>query len=629
MDATKVTPGVGTRAAVAELVPSSLDEATRTVEVVFATGHRVKRFSWDGPFFEELSLDPAHVRMGRLSSGRAPVLNSHNVYSPTAHVGVVERAWISNGEGRAVLRFARDDDESERVWNKVRQGILRSVSVGYSVHKAIQTEKGEGQPPVFRVVDWEPLEISPVAIPADPQSIIRSNPTHEGTRMTLPNEKTQHETPEEIRALERQRCGDITTLVRRAQLPETLAEQLINSGAALEAARAQVLEALVQRSEATPVNEYAPAHDYEIRGQRGAHGDFIEAASDALVMRAGITVKKPHAAAGDLHRTSVLEMARTALSRSGGKSAPELVGMRLIQRSMSTSDFPLLLENSIRKSIGAGYEEEPATFREWTSSDTVPDFRPVLRPVLSSVPELMPVSELGEYKSGPMSEAAATYRVSKYGVAIHLSWELLLNDDLGAWLRVQPGLGQVARRKEADLLYGLFAENGGAGPTMADGKALFHADHKNIAPVAGQLDATSLDSARLLLRRQTALGGGQLSAAPRFLICGPELEGAAERVLALGSRPQSAGLDSAQPTWVSSLVPIIENRLGGTAFYIASAPGKPVDGLVVARLAENEGGPYIEREDAFIRDATSWKCRHVVGVKALDFRSLVKVPITQ
>ncbi|WP_232293793.1 hypothetical protein [Stigmatella aurantiaca] len=104
-----------------------------------------------------------------------------------------------------------------------------------------------------------------------------------------------------------------------------------------------------------------------------------------------------------------------------------------------------------------------------------------------------------------------------------------------------------------------------------------------------------------------------------------------ERILALGSRPQSSGLDSAQPTWVSSLVPIIENRLDDTALYLASTPGNPVDGLVAARLAENEDGPYIEREDAFIRDATScsWKCRHVVGVKALDLQSLVKVPITQ
>lgn len=102
-----------------------------------------------------------------------------------------------------------------------------------------------------------------------------------------------------------------------------------------------------------------------------------------------------------------------------------------------------------------------------------------------------------------------------------------------------------------------------------------------------------------------------------------------ERILALGSRPQSSGLDSAQPTWVSSLVPIIENRLDDTALYLASTPGNLVDGLVAARLAENEDGPYIEREDAFIRDATSWKCRHVVGVKALDLRSLVKVPITQ
>src|SRR5262245_32113560 len=40
--------------------------------------------------------------------------------------------------------------------------------------------------------------------------------------------------------------------------------------------------------------------------------------------------------------------------------------------------------------------------------------------------------------------------------------------------------GQAARRKEADLVYALFTENGGAGRTMQDGVALFHVNHGNL-----------------------------------------------------------------------------------------------------------------------------------------------------
>jgi hypothetical protein len=48
----------------------------RTVQVVWTTGARVKRGYFE-PYYEELSLDPKHVRMDRLSSGNAPLLNTH------------------------------------------------------------------------------------------------------------------------------------------------------------------------------------------------------------------------------------------------------------------------------------------------------------------------------------------------------------------------------------------------------------------------------------------------------------------------------------------------------------------------------------------------------------------------
>jgi hypothetical protein len=56
--------------------PSTLNEAKRTVDLVWTTGAPVLRGYYDR-YFEELSLDPKHVRMGRLESGAAPLLNSH------------------------------------------------------------------------------------------------------------------------------------------------------------------------------------------------------------------------------------------------------------------------------------------------------------------------------------------------------------------------------------------------------------------------------------------------------------------------------------------------------------------------------------------------------------------------
>jgi hypothetical protein len=60
----------------ASLQPSSVNEDRRTVDVVWTTGARVLRGYYDR-FWEELSLDPAHVRMDRLNGG-APFLSDHD-----------------------------------------------------------------------------------------------------------------------------------------------------------------------------------------------------------------------------------------------------------------------------------------------------------------------------------------------------------------------------------------------------------------------------------------------------------------------------------------------------------------------------------------------------------------------
>jgi hypothetical protein len=231
---------------------------------------------------------------------------------------------------------------------------------------------------------------------------------------------------------------------------------------------------------------------------------------------------------------------------------------------------------------------------------------------------------MGEYKFGSFNEDSTSYRVFKYGKAVGLSWELLVNDRLGAFLRLQPALGQAARRKEADLVYALFAENSGAGPTMQDGTPLFDAAHKNITAAAA-LDVAGLGAARLLMRRQTALDGGHLGLTPRYLIVPPEMEGAAEVLLATTTRAIAAGTESDPQSWIRSLQPVVEPRLGANAFYLACSATQ-IDTMVLGLLDENMNGPVIEDEKEFIVDAYKMKVRHVAGAKALDWRGLVKVP---
>ena len=60
---------------------------------------------------------------------------------------------------------------------KILEGVIRNISVGYWIHKVVKTEGTDTKVARWDIVDWEPLEISAVPIPADPGSQIRSETT--------------------------------------------------------------------------------------------------------------------------------------------------------------------------------------------------------------------------------------------------------------------------------------------------------------------------------------------------------------------------------------------------------------------------------------------------------------------
>lgn len=88
-------------------------------------------------------------------------------------VGKIIRAWVENGRGLAEIEFDTDE-ESEKIYQKVKTGTLKGVSVGYgvSVWEDVaankQSSDGRFKGEVSIAKRWEVYEISIVSIPADP-----------------------------------------------------------------------------------------------------------------------------------------------------------------------------------------------------------------------------------------------------------------------------------------------------------------------------------------------------------------------------------------------------------------------------------------------------------------------------
>ena len=138
---------------------SYIDEKTRRVRIGVSSESEVERSFG----LEVLSHKAEDVDMSFMASGTAPLLNNHNM---DEQIGVVEEYKLDEAAKRtvAVVRFGKSALARE-VFDDVKDGIKRNISVGYKVNKLEQSSNDKiGDH--YRA-SWTPMEASVVSIPAD------------------------------------------------------------------------------------------------------------------------------------------------------------------------------------------------------------------------------------------------------------------------------------------------------------------------------------------------------------------------------------------------------------------------------------------------------------------------------
>ena len=128
-------------------------EQADTLEFSFSSEEPVKRYFGD----EVLDHSDESVDLARLNSGVAPLLFNHD---PSLVLGVVQRAWLHDRKGRAQIRWA-ENPKAQEVRADVENGILKGISVGYTINQAKQEDEKT------RPISWTPHELSVVSNPGD------------------------------------------------------------------------------------------------------------------------------------------------------------------------------------------------------------------------------------------------------------------------------------------------------------------------------------------------------------------------------------------------------------------------------------------------------------------------------
>lgn len=354
---------------------------------------------------------------------------------------------------------------------------------------------------------------------------------------------------------------------------------------------------------------------------------FRAAASEAILFRAGIEKDaKVRAEIGQnpFRGSRLTDIARASLERAGikteGMSQLQLVGAAFTQ---GTSDFPVLLENTMHKALQGAYGATPLTWNRFCATGSVSDFRAHNRYRVGSLSNLESVNELGEFRNKTIPDGEkSSVQVDTKGNIINLSRQAIINDDLGAFIGLSASLGRAAARTIEAAVYSLLAENSGLGPTMADGYTLFHANHSNISTAAA-LSMAAIDADRVAMALQMDVGGNDyLDLRPDVLLVPIALGGTARTINAAVYDPDTAN-KLQKPNMVNGLFSDIvdSQRISGTRRYVFASPSlAPV--IEVSFLDGNQT-PYLEMKDGFDVDGAAWKVRLDFGVSAIDYRGAV------
>lgn len=722
--------------------PATINEATRSVQVVASTEAPAVVFDWDSwrPVTEVLLMSGCQMP----ATGQVPLLDSHSRYSVSDVIGSFRAMRIEPGaEGMQLVGEAvfSGTDDGDKPWRKMCEGHLTDVSVGYDVIaytdiKAGETASFDGRQfegPLRVSTQWRIFELSPCPIGADENAKFRAEPRNHqhkpapqaGTERKMPKReaapqgqepkeesksllrkllrKLRGETDEEQKAREdleqeeaqKSKRGDgetatdlddpellalvaeleealegagegegrsdpeadpddkegqrkaaragVRDLVRRAAgdpvaraalaaraergritgiqamcrahgLDATQEKQLIDSGVTLTSAKAQVYDMLHTRSSSGP--------GFAVSTGQTEKDKARAAIQDALYLRAGHKVEKPAPGAEELRGFSLREMAREMVVRSGGDTRGDI--RAIVGRALTTTDLPILLVETSRRTLMDAYEAAPETWREFAATGTATDFKDSKAVGFEGDVEMQKVPEYGEYSDGRLAENAETYRVETFGRKLVVSRQAIINDDLGALTQVPRLYGEACARLCGDVAYGALLGN----VLMGDKKPLFHASHRNLyAGKGGVPTVANLGAVVTGMKRQKDSFGKDITILPKIFLTGVGLEVACDQFF--NTQLQGA------PVIGTQAQPLVHNPYGGNFFkrvydrrFDDLSPNAWVlaalNGTVTVFFLGGVESPYIENNENFDTDGFESKVRMDIGAKAMRWVTVAK-----
>lgn len=312
-------------------------------------------------------------------------------------------------------------------------------------------------------------------------------------------------------------------------------------------------------------------------------------------------------------------------------------------------DFPIFLQTVIRHRLRERFRAVAAVWDSYVGVENAQDFREHTVSQLGAIRGIEGIAEYGEYpRMRSSEEGGPSFAVGKYGGIYSVTYELIINDEVGRMLsRIPKELGRSMAEYVNQAVVAFFESN----PTYIDGNPFFGVAHGN--EVTGEDAIPNEDNLAALLDllklRRDADGVPIVVEPRRILVRNPSTKMKFDKII----RSQTTGVRSevtavGAPTFAPGTYNPLENALPPDAvvedpwlndpndwYLLADADDRPA---FVAAFLRNQRDPAIFLKDDGMRgvggggsdpylmnvDEIPFKIRHVFGIAAGEPQAAIR-----
>jgi hypothetical protein len=326
----------------------------------------------------------------------------------------------------------------------------------------------------------------------------------------------------------------------------------------------------------------------------------------------------------------------------------------LLREALTTSDFPYLFGDVLDRQVLASYKAVDPVWKAFTKPGTVRRIYP--QPggyrfaMTGGDQHLDVVTEKGEYLASERDEKRYTVYVRKYGRQFDISWESIINDDLGALQDTPIRFAKAATRTEHRLVTGAYAHDVAANHLA--GNLYSTAGAGEINCVATLLTIGALEAGVAFMAGLLDVNGEPIMNKPKYLVVPPVLEFTARQILTSAVKQWVATTNvpaTAVPFPTTNVIaqyglilvvdpylPVIDTSgAGATAWYLFSDPAdiaaleadylqgheRPEICMKASDKVNIAGGAISPMDGDFATDNIMYRVRDVFGCNKLDWRA--------